>query len=99
MNVFWKDYAAPVCRSSKLINERVEFGLAVDQLIGRHALCFELKERVVIGDKRDNTIAGRMLRYLWRSFLEGAAMYGAAMHGWPKPEHFQTHVVRQVDKE
>ncbi|MBV8457567.1 MAG: hypothetical protein JO122_13240 [Acetobacteraceae bacterium] len=53
----------------------------------------------MIGDKRDNTIAGRMLRYLWRSFLEGAAMYGAAMHGWPKPEHFQTHVVRQVDKE
>ncbi len=43
--------------------------------------------------------ARRVLRYLWRSFLEGAAMYGAAMHGWPNPEYLRSDVARQSDKE
>jgi hypothetical protein len=37
----------------------------------------------------------RVLRYLWRSFLEGAAMSATATHGWPNPEYFQSDVARR----
>ena len=58
------------------------------------------------GVKRDNMIiAGRlatpgrstrgMLRCIWRSLLEGAAMYGAAVHGRPDPEYFRSEVAHR----
>jgi hypothetical protein len=40
-----------------------------------------------------------ILRFLWRSFVEGVAMYGAAMHGYPDPEYFQFLMTRQEDSE
>ena len=40
-----------------------------------------------------------ILRFLWKSFVEGAAMYGAAMHGYPDPEYFQFVMTRQEDSE
>jgi hypothetical protein len=40
-----------------------------------------------------------VLGSIWRSFLEGAAMCGAAMHGWPSPPNSQFEVAGQEDKE
>ena len=40
-----------------------------------------------------------LLRLLWRSFVDGAAMYGAAIHGWPDLEYFQYVMTRQEDSE
>jgi len=36
--------------------------------------------------------AMRLLRVVWSALLDGAAMYGAAIHGYPNPEHFQSDV-------
>lgn len=40
-----------------------------------------------------------VLRCIWRAFLDGAARYGAAMHGWPNPDYFRSDVTPQEDKE
>lgn len=40
-----------------------------------------------------------ILRLLWRSFVEGAAMCGAAMHGCPDLEYLQSVMTRQEDSE
>jgi hypothetical protein len=69
-----------------------------------------LKESVVSGEEYDDAIIierfatpgglGRgILRFLWRSCVKGAAMYGAAAHGFPDPEYFRPNVARQEDKE
>lgn len=64
----------------------------------------------MIGGKCRNTIiversamSGRsargILRCIWAAFLDGAAMYGAAMHGWPNLEYFRSDIARQSDNE
>ena len=40
-----------------------------------------------------------ILRLLWRSFVDGAAMYGAAPHGYPNPEHLQHAMTPDDDNE
>ncbi len=40
-----------------------------------------------------------ILRFLWRSFVDGAAMYGAALHGYPDPEYLQFVMTREEDSE
>jgi len=64
----------------------------------------------VIGEEYDETIVVEclatpdrprrgILHFLWRSFVKGAAMYGAALHGHPDPEYFQSIMTRQEDSE
>jgi hypothetical protein len=52
-------------------------------------------ERLATPDKPGR----RILRLLWRSFVDGAAMYGAAMHGYPNPEHLQSVMTPDDDNE
>jgi hypothetical protein len=41
----------------------------------------------------------RALRYFRKSFLEGAAMSAAAMHGWLYHEYFRSDVAHREDNE
>jgi hypothetical protein len=70
----------------------------------------EPKERVMSSEEYDEIIiiersatpdrpGGGILRFLWRSFVEGAAMYGAAMHGYPDPEYLQHVMIHEEDNE
>lgn len=40
-----------------------------------------------------------ILRFLWKSFVEGAAICGAAMHGCPDLEYLQSVMTHQKDSE
>ena len=39
------------------------------------------------------------LRSVWRSFRDGAAMYGATLYGSPEFVDFRSDPIREVDKE
>jgi len=41
--------------------------------------------------------AMRVLRGVWRAFLDGAAMYGAAFHGCPVLDDFSSDPAREAD--
>ena len=43
--------------------------------------------------------AVRLLLVIWSALVDGAAMYGAAVHGYPNPEHLRSDVVRPTDNE
>ena len=52
-------------------------------------------ERLAIPDRPGRGV----LRFLWRSFVDGAAMYGAALHGYPDPEYLQFVMTHEEDNE
>ena len=41
----------------------------------------------------------RLLRAVWSALLDGAAMYGAAVHGYPNPDHIRSDVAHPTDNE
>ena len=43
--------------------------------------------------------AMRLLRVVWSALLEGAAVYGAAVHGYPNPDDLRSDVARLTDNE
>jgi hypothetical protein len=43
--------------------------------------------------------AVRLLRAVWSALVDGAAMYGAAVHGYRSPDGFQYDVVPPTDNE
>lgn len=43
--------------------------------------------------------AVRLLRVVWRALLDGAAMYGAAIHGYSNTEDFRSDIARLTDNE
>jgi hypothetical protein len=44
-------------------------------------------------------LAVRLLRVVWGALLDGAAMYGAAVHGYSNPDDLQYDVIRPTDNE
>jgi hypothetical protein len=43
--------------------------------------------------------AMRLLLVIWSALVDGAAMYGAAVHGYYSPEHFRSDGARPTDNE
>jgi len=59
----------------------------------------ELDETKFVEHNTTTGIAMSLLRGVWRAFLDGAAMYGAAFHGYPIFDDLKSDAAGEADNQ